>query len=272
MVFQSYALFPHMTVSENVQYGLRFSGFAKKEVAGRANAGLELVGLTGFGDRLPSQLSGGQQQRVAVARALVLEPQVLLFDEPLSNLDAKLRRHVREEIREIQTKLGLTVVYVTHDQEEALAVSDRIIVMNNAVDRAGRHAARALRRAGQHVRRRFHRRGQYLRLRGRVGRERHGDRAARAAGAEHCRRAAAVRGRRSLRRGRAASISACRRRRRRCPASSKRSPMSAAISNSSSGRNSARFSWFRPTSTRRFTAGQTVGIGFPDEGPVLITG
>ena len=133
MVFQSYALFPHMSVMENVQYGLRFSGFPKKEINERANAGLELVGLTGFGDRLPSQLSGGQQQRVAVARALVLEPQVLLFDEPLSNLDAKLRRRVREEIREIQQKLGLTVVYVTHDQEEALAVSDRIIVMNNAV-------------------------------------------------------------------------------------------------------------------------------------------
>ena len=132
MVFQSYALFPHMTVSENVEYGLRFSGFARREVKERANAGLELVGLTGFGGRFPSQLSGGQQQRVAVARALVLEPQVLLFDEPLSNLDAKLRRHVREEIREIQTTLGLTVVYVTHDQEEALAVSDRIIVMNNA--------------------------------------------------------------------------------------------------------------------------------------------
>ena len=133
MVFQSYALFPHMTVRENVEYGLKFSGFAKKEVGDRARAGLELVGLSGYGDRLPSQLSGGQQQRVAVARALVLEPQVLLFDEPLSNLDAKLRRHVREEIREIQQKLGLTVVYVTHDQEEALAVSDRIIVMNNAV-------------------------------------------------------------------------------------------------------------------------------------------
>ncbi|MBU2312870.1 MAG: ABC transporter ATP-binding protein [Alphaproteobacteria bacterium] len=133
MVFQSYALFPHMSVMENVQYGLRFSGFPKKEINDRANAGLELVGLTGFGDRLPSQLSGGQQQRVAVARALVLEPQVLLVDEPLSNLDAKLRRRVREEIREIQQKLGLTVVYVTHDQEEALAVSDRIIVMNNAV-------------------------------------------------------------------------------------------------------------------------------------------
>ena len=132
MVFQSYALFPHMTVIENVQYGLKFSGFAKAEIRARADAGLALVGLTGFDQRLPSELSGGQQQRVAVARALVLEPQVLLFDEPLSNLDAKLRRRVREEIRDIQTSLGLTVVYVTHDQEEALAVSDRIIVMNNA--------------------------------------------------------------------------------------------------------------------------------------------
>ncbi|MEW7006191.1 ABC transporter ATP-binding protein [Lentilitoribacter sp. EG35] len=133
MVFQSYALFPHMSVLENVSYGLKFSGFGKTETKERALAGLELVGLTGYGNRLPSELSGGQQQRVAVARALVLEPQVLLFDEPLSNLDAKLRRKVREEIREIQQKLGLTVVYVTHDQEEALAVSDRIIVMNNAV-------------------------------------------------------------------------------------------------------------------------------------------
>ena len=133
MVFQSYALFPHMTVRENVEYGLKFSGFPKKEVGERAMAGLGLVGLQDFGARLPSQLSGGQQQRVAVARALVLEPQVLLFDEPLSNLDAKLRRQVREDIRDIQTRLGLTVVYVTHDQEEALAVSDRIIVMKNAV-------------------------------------------------------------------------------------------------------------------------------------------
>jgi iron(III) transport system ATP-binding protein len=123
MVFQSYALFPHMTVFENVAYGLESSRAPKAE----------LVGLGGYGDRLPSELSGGQQQRVAVARALVLEPQVLLFDEPLSNLDARLRRRVREDIRDIQTKLGLTVIYVTHDQEEALAVSDRIIVMNNAV-------------------------------------------------------------------------------------------------------------------------------------------
>lgn len=132
MVFQSYALFPHMTVLENVMYGLTFSGFAKPEARSRALQGLELVGLKGFDNRLPSELSGGQQQRVAVARALVLEPQVLLFDEPLSNLDAKLRRQVREDIRAIQQDLGLTVVYVTHDQEEALAVSDEIVVMRNA--------------------------------------------------------------------------------------------------------------------------------------------
>ncbi len=132
MVFQSYALFPHMSVLENVMYGLTFSGFAKDEARSRALHGLELVGLKGFDNRLPSELSGGQQQRVAVARALVLEPQVLLFDEPLSNLDAKLRRQVREDIRAIQQDLGLTVVYVTHDQEEALAVSDEIVVMRNA--------------------------------------------------------------------------------------------------------------------------------------------
>ncbi|WP_170425676.1 ABC transporter ATP-binding protein [Ruegeria arenilitoris] len=132
MVFQSYALFPHMSVLENVMYGLTFSGFDKSEARSRALKGLELVGLKGFDNRLPSELSGGQQQRVAVARALVLEPQVLLFDEPLSNLDAKLRRQVREDIRSIQRDLGLTVVYVTHDQEEALAVSDEIVVMRNA--------------------------------------------------------------------------------------------------------------------------------------------
>lgn len=132
MVFQSYALFPHMSVIENVSYGLRASGNSKNDSRERAEHGLELVGLSGYGKRLPSELSGGQQQRVAVARALVLEPQVLLFDEPLSNLDAKLRRQVREDIRDIQQSLSLTVVYVTHDQEEALAVSDRIIVMDNA--------------------------------------------------------------------------------------------------------------------------------------------
>ena len=132
MVFQSYALFPHMTVRENVAYGLTVKSVPKAEANAKAEEGLELVGLAGFGDRLPSELSGGQQQRVAVARAIVLEPEVLLLDEPLSNLDAKLRRHVREEIRQIQQRLGLTAVYVTHDQEEAMAVSDNIIVMNNA--------------------------------------------------------------------------------------------------------------------------------------------
>jgi iron(III) transport system ATP-binding protein len=133
MVFQSYALFPHMTVAENVAYGLMVSGVRKADGRARADDGLALVGLEGYGGRLPSELSGGQQQRVAVARALVLEPEVILFDEPLSNLDAKLRRQVREEIRELQQRLGLTAIYVTPDQGEALAVSDRIIVMNNAV-------------------------------------------------------------------------------------------------------------------------------------------
>jgi iron(III) transport system ATP-binding protein len=132
MVFQSYALFPHMTVLENVCYGLRASGMRKAQAVELAQAKLAIVGLAGYGARLPSELSGGQQQRVAVARAIVLEPKVLLFDEPLSNLDAKLRRHVREEIHELQQSLSLTAVYVTHDQQEALAISDRIMVMSMA--------------------------------------------------------------------------------------------------------------------------------------------
>ena len=130
MVFQSYALFPHMSVIENVSYGLETSPISKQARLDKAREGLRLVGLEGYDRRFPSELSGGQQQRVAVARALVLEPRVLLFDEPLSNLDAKLRRHMRDEIRDLQQSLGLTSVYVTHDQEEALAVSDKIIVMN----------------------------------------------------------------------------------------------------------------------------------------------
>lgn len=130
MVFQSYALFPHMSAIENVSYGLRQSQASRQAQRDKAREGLKMVGLEGYDDRLPSELSGGQQQRVAVARALVLEPQVLLFDEPLSNLDAKLRRRMREEIRDLQQTLGLTSVYVTHDQEEALAVSDKIVVMN----------------------------------------------------------------------------------------------------------------------------------------------
>ena len=132
MVFQSYALFPHMSVLENVAYGPTVSGTARKKAHEMAREKLALLSLSDFADRLPSELSGGQQQRVAVARALVQEPKVLLFDEPLSNLDAKLRRRVREEIRDLQRKLNLTVAYVTHDQQEALAVSDRVIVMSNA--------------------------------------------------------------------------------------------------------------------------------------------
>ncbi len=132
MVFQSYALFPHMTVLQNVSYGLQVSGFAKEVVASKANDVLKQLGLGVLSARYPNELSGGQQQRVAVARAIVLEPRVLLFDEPLSNLDAKLRRYVRQEIRDLQQSLGLTVVYVTHDQEEALAVSDTVVVMSNA--------------------------------------------------------------------------------------------------------------------------------------------
>ena len=133
MMFQSYALFPHMDVLGNVMYGLRMSGVAKDEAQSRAVEALRNVGLVGFDTRLPSELSGGQQQRVALARALVLEPAVLLFDEPLSNLDARLRREMREEIRALQQRLGLTVAYVTHDQSEALAVSDQIIVMDHGV-------------------------------------------------------------------------------------------------------------------------------------------
>jgi iron(III) transport system ATP-binding protein len=130
MVFQSYALFPHLTVLENVCYGPLSMRVEKAKARELAHAKLAMLGLTGLEHRLPSELSGGQQQRVAVARSLVLEPAVLLFDEPLSNLDAKLRRRVRQEIRELQQSLSLTVIYVTHDQEEALAVSDQVIVMD----------------------------------------------------------------------------------------------------------------------------------------------
>ena len=133
MVFQSYALFPHMSVLENVSYGLKMINVPKEEFTEKSLETLKLVNLEGYEKRMPSELSGGQQQRVAVARAIVLKPKVLLFDEPLSNLDAKLRRQVREDIREIQQKLGVTTIYVTHDQEEALAISDKVIVMNNAV-------------------------------------------------------------------------------------------------------------------------------------------
>ena len=131
MVFQSYALFPHMNVIDNVCYGPVSMRMGRPRARDLAAAKLAMLGLGGLEQRLPSELSGGQQQRVAVARSLVLEPAVLLFDEPLSNLDAKLRRRVRQEIRELQQSLELTVIYVTHDQEEALAVSDEVIVMDH---------------------------------------------------------------------------------------------------------------------------------------------
>ena len=130
IVFQSYALFPHMSIGDNVGYGLKMQGVGKEERAQRVKEALELVDLAGFEDRFVDQISGGQQQRVALARALVLKPKVLLFDEPLSNLDANLRRSMREKIRELQQRLGITSLYVTHDQTEAFAVSDEVIVMN----------------------------------------------------------------------------------------------------------------------------------------------
>ncbi len=130
MVFQDYALFPHMTVRKNVGYGLTLAHVSKEEQNRRVDETLEFVGLGKLGDRWPSQLSGGQQQRVAVGRALVLRPEILLLDEPLSNLDAKLRVQLRWELRSLQQQLGMTFVYVTHDQDEALSLSDWIAVMN----------------------------------------------------------------------------------------------------------------------------------------------
>jgi ABC-type Fe3+/spermidine/putrescine transport system ATPase subunit len=129
MVFQNYALWPHMTVRGNVTYGLRLRRLPRREIAHRLEGVLVKVNLSGLEDRYPGQLSGGQQQRVALARALVLNPDILLLDEPLSNLDAKIRVQVRGEIRKLQKELGITTVYVTHDQEEALSLSDRISVM-----------------------------------------------------------------------------------------------------------------------------------------------
>ncbi len=130
MVFQNYALWPHMTISNNIKYGLKLKKMPKHKIAEKVSHVLKLVNLTGLENRYPGQLSGGQQQRVALARALVLNPDVLLLDEPLSNLDAKIRIQVRAEIRKLQKELGITTIYVTHDQEEALTLSDRIAVIN----------------------------------------------------------------------------------------------------------------------------------------------
>jgi len=130
MVFQNYALWPHMTISDNITYGLKLKRLPKTEIAGKVSQVLRLVNLVGLESRYPGQLSGGQQQRVALARALVLNPDVLLLDEPLSNLDAKIRIQVRAEIRKLQKDLGITTLYVTHDQEEALTLSDHIAVIH----------------------------------------------------------------------------------------------------------------------------------------------
>src|SRR5438874_3132951 len=130
IVFQSYALFPHMTAAENIAFGLEMRRVPRSECRERVRATLAMVGLAGYENRYPRRMSGGQQQRVALARALVIRPSLLLLDEPLSNLDAKLRQEMRAEIRELQRRLRLTTVFVTHDQEEALAVSDRVVVMN----------------------------------------------------------------------------------------------------------------------------------------------
>src|SRR5438128_1812245 len=129
-VFQNYALFPHLPVFENVAYGLRVRGLSTETIGERVSEVLALVGLAGYEQQFSGQLSGGEQQRVALARAIVIRPRVLLFDEPLSNLDARLRVQMRQEIRDLQSRLAITTIYVTHDQEEAMAVSDRIAVMN----------------------------------------------------------------------------------------------------------------------------------------------
>jgi iron(III) transport system ATP-binding protein len=130
MVFQDYAIFPHLTVAENVAFGLKARSIPKTEIDQRVDESLKMVRLDGYHARYPSEMSGGQQQRIGLARAMAIRPTLLLMDEPLSNLDAKLRIELREDIRDIQRRLGITTIYVTHDQEEALAVSDRICVMN----------------------------------------------------------------------------------------------------------------------------------------------
>ena len=133
MVFQSYALFPHMSIWDNIAYGLKVQKLSRDEVEDRTERVMELMQLTGMEKRFPNQLSGGQQQRVALARAVVCEPRVLLFDEPLSNLDAKLREHMRDELRALQKRMGITSLYVTHDQAEAMAISDHVVIMKDGI-------------------------------------------------------------------------------------------------------------------------------------------
>lgn len=131
MVFQNYALFPHMNVYDNIAYGLKIQKRPKEEIKQRVDKILKLMKMEDFAERIPSQMSGGQQQRVSLARALIMDSEVLLFDEPLSNLDAKLRLHMRDEIRKLQLEVGITSIYVTHDQAEAMALSDKIVIMKD---------------------------------------------------------------------------------------------------------------------------------------------
>lgn len=133
MVFQNYALFPHMNVFDNIAYGLKIKNVPKKEIKNRVENILKIMKMEEFSERIPSQLSGGQQQRVSLARALIMNSDVLLFDEPLSNLDAKLRLHMRDEIRKLQKEIGITSIYVTHDQSEAMALADKIVIMKNGI-------------------------------------------------------------------------------------------------------------------------------------------
>ncbi|MEZ5862631.1 MAG: sn-glycerol-3-phosphate ABC transporter ATP-binding protein UgpC [Geminicoccaceae bacterium] len=157
MVFQNYALYPHMTVRQNMAYGLKNLGTAKAVIEARVAEAAQILGLAELLDRKPRQLSGGQRQRVAMGRAIVREPEAFLFDEPLSNLDAKLRVQMRHEIKQLQRRLGTTGIFVTHDQVEAMTLGDRLLVLNPGRGRAGRHADRGLRPAGEPLRRRLHR-------------------------------------------------------------------------------------------------------------------
>ncbi len=163
MVFQNFALFPHLTVAENVAFGLRMRRIGGAERASRVAEALRLVKLDGFEGRYPKQLSGGQQQRVALARAIIVRPAVLLLDEPLGALDKSLREEMQVELRQLQRTLGITAIFVTHDQEEALTMSDQVAVMRDGVIEQLGAAAHALRAAGDRVRRRLSRRQQFLR-------------------------------------------------------------------------------------------------------------
>ena len=160
MIFQSYALWPHMTVTENIVYGLRLRKLDRDTIAKKLAAILATTKLEALAQRYPGELSGGQQQRVALARALIVEPETLLLDEPLSNLDANLREEMRFEIRRLHDEYRYTTVYVTHDQSEAMTTADLIAVMNGGQDRPARHARRHLRPAAIRIRRALHRRQQ----------------------------------------------------------------------------------------------------------------